>query len=69
MPSYLEKLRDIVDDWQDVLEILELNKEHFDIALNECYSVIGAEDYAEEQLMTGIAHELEHQLRIEEMIQ
>ena len=69
MASYLDKLRDIVENWNDVLEILELNKEHFDIALNECYSEIDAEDYAEEQLMTGIAHELEHQLRIEEMIQ
>ena len=68
MASYLDKLRDIVENWNDVLEILELNKEHFDIALNECYSEIDAEDYAEEQLMTGIAHELEHQLRIEEMI-
>lgn len=69
MPSYLEKLRDIVVDWQDVLEILELNKEHFDIALNECYSEIEAEDYAEEQLMNGIKDELSRQLRIEEMIQ
>lgn len=68
MASYLDKLRDIVEDWDDVLEILELNKEHFDIALNECYSEIEAEDYAEEQLMTGIKKELEHQLRIEEMI-
>lgn len=68
MASYLDKLRDIVEDWDDVLEILELNKEHFDIALNECYSEIDAEDYAEEQLMAGIKDELEHQLRIEEMI-
>lgn len=68
MASYLDKLRDIVEDWNDVLEILELNKEHFDIALNECYSEIDAEDYAEEQLMAGIKDELEHQLRIEEMI-
>ena len=68
MASYLDKLRDIVEDWSDVLEILELNKEHFDMALNECYSEIEAEDYAEEQLMAGIKDELEHQLRIEEMI-
>ena len=68
MASYLDKLRDIVEDWNEVLEILELNKEHFDIAINECYSEIEAEDYAEDQLMTGIKNELEHQLRIEEMI-
>lgn len=68
MASYLDKLRDIVENWNDVLEILELNKEHFDIALNECYSEIDAEDYAEEQLMAGIKDELSRQLRIEEMI-
>ena len=68
MASYLDKLRDIVEDWPDVLEILELNKEHFDIAINECYSEIEAEDYAEEQLMAGIKDELTRQLRIEEMI-
>ena len=68
MPSYLEELRDIVDDWQDVVDILKLNANHFDIALNESYSVIEASDYAEEQLMTELARELKHQLRIEEMI-
>ena len=68
MTSYLDKLRDIVGDWQDVVEILELNEEHIDIAINEAYSVIGSADYAEDQLLSAVQHQLKHQLNIEEML-
>lgn len=67
MASYLDKLRDIVEDWQDVLDILKLNEEHFDIAINEAYSVLGSSDYAEDQLLAAVHTELTHQLHIEEM--
>jgi len=68
MASYLDKLRDIVEDWDTVMDILQLNADHLDIALNEAYSVIEAADYAEEQLMTDLHREITHQARIEEMI-
>lgn len=68
MASYLDKLRDIVPSWQDVLEILELNEEHIDIAINEAYSVIESADYAEDQLLSEVQYQLKHQLNIEEML-
>lgn len=68
MASYLDKLRDIVEDWDTLMDILQLNSDHLDIVLNEAYSVIEASDYAEEQLMDDIHREITHQARIEEMI-
>lgn len=68
MASYLDKLRDIVEDWQDVVDILDLNREHLDIVLNETYSEVEATDYAEEQLMDTYHNEVMRQAQIEEMI-
>ena len=68
MASYLDKLRDIVEDWDDVMDILQLNADHLDIVLNEAYSVVEVADYAEEQLMDSLHQQITHQARIEEMI-